>query len=42
MTLTKEKRFFLLSDPFDKLLLPKVEHVYNFRIDIVTKPKELY
>ena len=41
MTLTKQKRFFLLSDPFDKLLMPKVERVYNLRIDIVTKRKEL-
>ena len=42
MTLTKTKRFFLLSDPFNKLLMPKVERVYNLRIDIVTKRKELY
>ena len=42
MTLTKQKRFFLLSDPFDKLLMPKVERVYNMQIDIVTKQKELY
>ena len=30
-----------MSDPFDKLLMPKVERVYNLRIDIVTKQKEL-
>ena len=29
-----------MSDPFDKLLMPKVERVYNLRIDIVTKRKE--
>ena len=42
MTLTKQKRFFLLSDPFDKLLMPKVERGYNLQIGIVTKQKELY
>ena len=41
MTLTKTKAL-LLSDPFDKFLMPKVERVYNLRIDIVTKRKELY
>ena len=30
-----------MSDPVDKLLMPKVERVYNLRIDIVTKQKEL-
>ena len=42
MTLTKQKRFFVMSDPFDKLLMPKVEHVYNLQINIVMKRKELY
>ena len=41
MTL-KQKRFFLLSDPFDRLLMPKLERVYNLRMDIVPKQKELY
>ena len=40
--LPKQKCFFLLSDPFHKLLMPKVERVYNLRIDIVMKQKELY
>ena len=31
-----------MSDPFDKLLMPKVERAYNLRIDIVMKQKELY
>ena len=31
-----------MSDPFDKLLMPKVQRVYNLRIDIVAKQKELY
>ena len=45
MTLTKTKTLLsivILSDPFDKLLMPKVERVYNLRIDIVTKRKKLY
>ena len=42
MTLTKTKTLLSMSDPFDKLLMPKVERVYNLRIDIVTKRKELY
>ena len=45
MTLTKTKTLLsivILSDPFDKLLMPKVERVYNLRIDIATKRKKLY
>ena len=38
----KRKHFFLLSDPFVKLLMPKVERVYNLQIDMVMKRKELY
>ena len=30
-----------MSDPFDKLLVPKVEHVYNLQIDMITKQKRI-
>ena len=42
MTLTKTKHFFLLSDPFDKVLMQKLERVNNLWIDIIMKRKELY
>ena len=31
-----------LTNPFDKLLMPKVERVYNLWIDIVTKRYSYY
>ena len=30
-----------MSDPFDKLLMPKVERVYNLGIDMITKQKRI-
>ena len=42
MTLTKTKTLLSTVRSFDKLLMLNVGHVYNLRIDIVTKRKELY
>ena len=42
MTLIKQKCFFLLPEPFNRLPMPKLERLYNLQIDIVLKRKELY
>ena len=42
MNLTDTKTLLSISNPFDKLLMPKEECVYNLQIDIIMERKELY